>query len=79
VNDERTGGGTAFDSVDASYGFGVEGVRSQAVNGFSGEGYQPTGAEELGGVVDFAGIDAWRHGGIVDGGSAIEEISFREA
>ena len=60
VDDERTGGGSAFDGVDAGHSFGVEGVGAETVDGFGGEGDEAAGAEELGGAVDFAGIGGWR-------------------
>jgi len=59
---EGTGGGPAFDGEDAGYGFGVEGVGSQTVDGFGGEGNEAAGAEELGGAVDFGGTGGWGHG-----------------
>ena len=40
----------------------VEGPRAEAVDGFGGEGDEAAGAEEPGGVVDFAGIGGLRHG-----------------
>ena len=58
---ERTGGGSAFDGVDAGYGFGVEGVGSETVDGFGGEGDEAASAEEPGGVVDFTGISGVGH------------------
>jgi hypothetical protein len=61
VDDERAGGGPAFDSVDAGHGFGVEGVGSETVDSFGGEGDEAAGAEELGGMVDFAGIGGVGH------------------
>jgi hypothetical protein len=57
VDDEGAGGGSPFDGVDAGYRFGVEGVGSETVDGFSGEGDEAAGAEETGGVVDFGGIE----------------------
>jgi hypothetical protein len=62
VDDERAGGGSAFDGVDAGYSFGVEGVGAKTVDGLGGEGHEPAGAEEPGGAVDFAGIASLRPG-----------------
>jgi hypothetical protein len=61
VDDEGTGGGPEFDSVDAGYGFGVQGVGSETVDGFGGEGDKAAGAEEPDGVVNFAGIGGAGH------------------
>ena len=61
MHDEGAGGGPAFDGVDAGYGFGVQGVGSKTVNGFSGEGDEAAGAEEPGGVVNLAGIGGVGH------------------
>ena len=61
MNDEGTGGGSAFDGVDARYGIGVESVGSESVHGFGGEGYQASGAEKAGSVGDFAGVGGWGH------------------
>jgi hypothetical protein len=62
VDDEGAGRGSAFDGVDAGYSFGVEGIGAQTVNGFGGEGDEAAGAEEPGGVFDFAGIGGLGHG-----------------
>ncbi len=61
MDDERAGAGSAFDGVDAGYSFGVEGVGSETVDGFGGEGDEAASAEEPGGVVDFAGIGGLGH------------------
>jgi len=57
VDYQGAGGRSAFDGVDASYGFGIERVGSQTVDGFGGEGYEPAGAEKAGGLVDFSLVD----------------------
>jgi len=62
VNDKGTGGGSAFNSVDAGYSFSVEGVGAKTVNGLGGKSHKSSGAEEPGGVVDFAGIASLRPG-----------------
>jgi hypothetical protein len=61
VDNEGTGGGSALDGVDAGYSFGIEGVGAETVDSFGGEGDQAAGAEEPGGVVDFAGIGGLGH------------------
>jgi hypothetical protein len=62
VDDERAGAGSSFDGVDAGYRFGIEGIGAKTVNSFSREGDEAAGTEELGGAVDFAGIDGMRAG-----------------
>ena len=61
MDDEGAGGRPAFDGVDAGYGFGVEGVGSETVDGFGGEGDESAGAEEPDGVVNFAGVGQLGH------------------
>jgi hypothetical protein len=61
VDDERAGGGSALDGEDAGYGIRIEGVGPEAIDGFGGEGHEASGAEQLGGVVDFAGSGAIGH------------------
>jgi hypothetical protein len=62
VDNERAGAGSSFDGVDAGYRFGIEGIGAKTVNSFSREGDEAAGTEELGGAVDFAGIDGTRAG-----------------
>lgn len=38
VNDERAGGRTSFDCINARYGLGIKGIGAKAVNGFGGKG-----------------------------------------
>jgi hypothetical protein len=61
VDDERTGGRSAFDGIDAGYSLGIEGIRAKAVNSLRGEGDKAAVAEELSGAVDFAESDGWGH------------------
>ena len=62
MDDERTGGRTAFDLVDPRYSFGVEGIGAQSVNGLSGEGDEPSGAEQARGAFDLGGTRSRRLG-----------------
>jgi hypothetical protein len=61
VDDKGTRARSAFDRIDAGYGFGVEGIGAEPVHGFSRKGDETAGAEKLGGAVNFAGSDGGRH------------------
>ena len=52
VDDNGIPVGPFFGSEDASYSIGVEGVGSEAVDGFGGEGYGASVAKNCGGVGD---------------------------
>ena len=57
MDDEGTGGGPALDRINLRDSFGIKGIGAKSVDGFSGEGYQPAGAEKTGGAGDFGGVD----------------------
>ena len=73
MDNEWTGGGAAFDGIDARDCFRVKSAGTEAVDGLRGKGDQASHAEQLGGSGNFdgAGADGWGHGFILDcGGKA---------
>jgi hypothetical protein len=55
VDYQGAGCGAALYGVDAGYGFGVERVRSQTVDGFGGKRYEASFSDNASGGFNFFG------------------------
>ncbi len=83
MDDERVPGGALLGSEDGGHGDGVEGVDTEAVDGFGGEGDEPTLAEEVCCALDVGGMggvemEGGGHGSVygIAGVSPGEDVGF---